>query len=281
MPWLFRLFLLLLMLPALQAQSLSPAAERVLALLNRERVQQGLQALRPQAQLQAAAQAHADYLALHQQTSHSQERDRELFLGERPADRARALGYAERRRGVVAEVFVVGHEEPEAAIQHLLSGPYHRHVLLSATAEEAGVGVNAQPGLVIALGSPGLGWREPVGPPILLWPGPDAHHVPPEACCEQPRPANLDRFGMPVSIQALPGERLSVQAFELEDEAGQRVDTVLLQGPADPHLRLAPHVAYLLPRQPLQALSRYRVRATFSTGWRQMQREWQFHTGER
>ena len=280
MPWLIRLFLLLLMLPALQAQPLSPAAERVLALLNRERVQHGLAALRPQAQLQAAAQAHADYLALHQQTSHSQERDRELFLGERPADRARALGYAERRRGVVAEVFVVGHDEPEAAIQHLLSGPYHRHVLFSATAEDVGVGVNAQPGLVIALGSPGLGWREPAGPPILLWPPPDAQHVPPEACCEQPRPANLDRFGMPVSIQALPGERLSVHAFELEDEAGQRVDTVLLHASSDPHLRLAHHVAYLLPRQPLQALSRYRVRATFSTGWRQMQREWEFRTGE-
>jgi uncharacterized protein YkwD len=246
----------------------------VLAALNTERQRHGLGPLRMQAQLQQAAQAHADYLALHRRVSHLQEPGTAGFSGQRPLARAQAAGYA-GKGNEVAELFVIGLTDAQAALDQLLSGPYHRHFLLWAAASEVGIGLSAQPGLVIAMGSaaPASG-----GADWVLWPPPGARDVPPAACCERPRPAGLDEFGTPVSVQARPGERLAVHHFHLRDADGRVVSTQLLHAATDEHLRSVPHIAYLLPLQPLQAGQRYGVELDVEAGGRRLQRQWSFET---
>ncbi|MBN8504266.1 MAG: CAP domain-containing protein [Burkholderiales bacterium] len=247
----------------------------VLEALNTERQRHRLAPLRLHAQLQEAAQAHADYLAQHGEASHGQRAGLAGFTGARPLQRARAAGY-EAAANEVAELFVVGLSDVPAALEQLLSGPYHRHFLLWAAASEVGVGLSEQPGLVLSLGAPRAGAM--ASPEWVLWPTPDARDVPPLACCERPRPAGLDEFGTPVSVQAPLGVRLSVQQFQLLDAEGRAVPTRLLQADSDPHLASAVHVAYLLPLQALQGKHRYRVELRAQAGSRSLQRQWHFET---
>lgn len=248
----------------------------VLEALNTERQRHGLGPLRRQAQLQEAAQAHADYLARHGQASHGQSAGQAGYTGSRPLQRARAAGYLAAAANEVAELFVVGLSDVPAALEQLLSGPYHRHHLLWAEASEVGIGLSGQPGLVLSLGAPRGGATAP--PDWLLWPLPDSRDVPPLACCERPRPAGLDEFGTPVSVQVPPGLRLTVQRFRLLDAEGRAVPTRLLDADSDPHLAGAVHVAYLLPLQALQAAHRYRVELRAQAGAQSLQRDWHFET---
>jgi uncharacterized protein YkwD len=284
------LFFVLALLPWLAAAETAPAfplhplsaqtwtsaenREHLLALINTERAFHGLQALREQTQLREAAQAHADYLAAHRQASHEQRPGQAGFSGQRPYQRAAAAGFPVQRREQISELYVVGLHGAEAAIAQLLSGPYHRHALLAPRAAEIGIGLSAQPGLVISLANS----EQVPAPPWLLWPRPGQQQVAPSACCERPRPAGLEEFGTPVSVQALSGERLRIERFELLAADGSLVATELLQAATDRHLQSAPQVAYLLPRQALLPGQRYRVRLLASAGSERIERDWFFDT---
>jgi|GEM_PF-6166712 len=257
-----------------QAWTSGENRSRLLQLLNAERRRHGLDELREQAQLREAAQAHADYLAAHRRAGHEQLRSDQGFTGQRPWQRAEAAGFALRSRDQISELYVIGLHEAEVALAQLLSGPYHRHALLAPQAAEVGIGLSPQPGLVISLAS---GRAVPPRSPWLVWPTPD-QRVAAAACCERPRPAGLEDFGTPVSVQSLSGERLRVQQFELLDAQDRPVGTQLLQADTDRHLQAAPHVAYLLPLQPLERGQRYRVRLQAQAGHERIQREWFFHT---
>lgn len=273
------LFLLLLTLGARAEiaplyEAVPPApAEAVRTVLNGERARHGLQTLRVEPALRSAAQAHADYLARHNLASHLEQIGQPGFSGVYPWERARQHGYGSR--SVLAEVYVVGLPDPAEALLQLLSGPYHRHVLLAGGAQDVGIGVSAQPGLVINLGGAP---RSQAGPDWVLWPRPDQKGVPAQACCERPRPADLDEFGMPVSLQCRAGESLALKRFVLLDPEGQTVDAALLHADQDRHLAQAPHVAYLVPRQALRAASRYRVQVDAECAGSSLQREWNFET---
>ena len=138
--------------PEAQATWLQSAAA-TRAALNRERQRHGLAELAANDKLDRAAQAHADHLARHRRATHQQLPEEAGFVGSMPWDRTRAQGYGLGQTGVVAEAFVVGIADVDAALMQLLSGPYHRHILLSARAAEVGVGLSAQPGLVLEFGS--------------------------------------------------------------------------------------------------------------------------------
>ena len=251
--------------------------DSVLAALNTERQRLGLGLLRSEPRLQEAAQAHADYLARHGHVGHGQQVGLDGFSGRRPLDRALAAGYPAPRGNEVAELFVIGLSDAQAALDQLLSGPYHRHFLLWAEATEVGIGLSAQPGLVLSLGKVAPATAV-AAPEWLLWPPPARREVPPLACCERPRPAGLDEFGAPVSLQARPGERLAIRHFHLRDATGALVDARLLHAGSDEHLRSAPHVAYLLPLKPLLPGHRYRVEVDAQAGERRLQRQWHFDT---
>jgi len=253
------------------------SGDEVLTALNHERQRLGLAALARQPQLDRAAQAHADHLARHRRATHQQQREEAGFLGSMPWDRTRAHGYGIGQTGVVSEAFLVGIADVDRALMQLLSGPYHRHILLSAKASEVGIGLSAQPGLVMEFGS-----ARPSGqaaPSWVLWPSPAQEGVPALACCERPRPGGLDRFGMPVSVHAPPGRVLKVQRFELREEpSGRPVETLLLQADNDPYLKLHRNLAYIVPRLPLLAGARYRVHFEGEAGPERLTRSWTFDT---
>ena len=257
-----------------QAWTSTESRLRLLQLLNEERQRHGLGVLREQAQLREAAQGHADYLAAHDLAGHEQRRDAKGYTGQRPWQRAEAAGFPLRGRDQISELYVVGLHEAEAALAQLLSGPYHRHALLAPAAAEIGIGLSRQPGLVISLAS---GPSAAPASPWLLWPRPE-QQVAAAACCERPRPAGLEEFGTPISVQSLSGAALRVKRFELLDEQDRLVATALLHAGSDRHLESAPHVAYLLPLQPLQPGQRYRVRLRAQAGGEQLDREWFFST---
>lgn len=267
------LFLLLLALGAHAEIAPPTRADAVLTLLNAERARHGLAALKVDPALRSAAQAHADYLARHAQASHLEQPSQPGFSGVQPWERARQHGYGSG--SVLAEVYVVGLPEPADALLQLLSGPYHRHVLLAEKAQDVGIGLTNQPGLVINLGGAP---RTLGGPDWILWPSPDQTGVPARACCERPRPAGLDEFGMPVSLQCRAGETLNLRRFELRAPDGSLVDAVLLQAGNDAALRQAAHVAYRVPRQALRAATRYTVQAEAECAGARLQREWSFET---
>lgn len=262
--------------PEAQAAWLQSAAA-TRAALNRERQRHGLAELAANDKLDRAAQAHANHLAHHRRATHQQLPEEAGFVGSMPWDRTRAQGYGLGQTGVVAEAFVVGIADVDAALMQLLSGPYHRHILLSARAAEVGVGLSAQPGLVLEFGS-----AKPTvqaAPAWVLWPSPEQERVPPLACCERPRPGGLDRFGMPVSVHAAPGRVLKVQRFELHEEpSGRPIETLLLQADNDPHLKLHRNLAYIVPRLPLLAGARYRVHFVGEAGAERLERSWTFDT---
>lgn len=262
--------------PELRAAWLQ-SAPLVLERLNRERVRLGLAELGRHEQLDRAAQAHADHLARHRRATHAQQREEAGFLGSMPWDRARAHGYGLGQVGVVAEAFVVGIADVDTALMQLLSGPYHRHILLSARAVEVGIGLSAQPGLVMEFGAARAAPQ--AAPDWLLWPSPGQEDVPALACCERPRPAGLDRFGMPVSVHVPPGRVLKVQRFELfEEPSGRAVEALLLHAESDPLLKLHRNLAYLVPRLPLLPGGRYRAEFEGEAGGLKLARSWQFDT---
>lgn len=264
-----------LSIPTAQAWRAAENRAQLLALINAERAAHGLQPVREQAQLREAAQAHADYLALHGLASHEQRPGLPGFTGQRPHQRASAAGYPVPRRDRVSELYVVGLHQAEAAIAQLLAGPYHRHALLAPEASEIGIGLSAQPGLVISLG---LAAASADTPRWLLWPRPGQQQVAAAACCERPRPAGLDEFGTPVSVQALRGAPLRIDRFELRDADGRLVPTQLLHAATDPHLQSAPQVAYLLPLQALRGGHRYQVRLQAQADGEPIVRDWFFDT---
>jgi len=264
------------MLPEVR-QAWLAAAPQVLESLNRERSRLGLGELARQPQLDKAAQAHAEHLARHRRATHAQQREEAGFLGSMPWDRARAHGYGLGQAGVVAEAFVVGISNVDAALMQLLSGPYHRHILLSARAADLGIGLSDQPGLVMEFGAARAAPQ--TAPDWLLWPSPAQEDVPAQACCERPRPAGLDRFGMPVSVYAPPGRVLKVLRFELfEEPSGRPVEALLLNAENDPWLKLHRNLAYLVPRLPLLPGGRYRVEFEGEAGALKLQRSWSFDT---
>lgn len=261
--------------PSAQAWRSADNRAQLLGLINAERAAHGLQPVREQAQLREAAQTHADYLARHGLASHEQRPGQAGFSGQRPHQRASAAGYPLPRRDRVSELYVVGLHQAEAAIAQLLAGPYHRHALLAPEAVEIGIGLSAQPGLVITLG---LAETAATTPNWLLWPRPDQQQVAAAACCERPRPAGLEEFGTPISVQALRSAALRVDRFELLGADGRPVPTQLLHAATDPHLQSAPQVAYLLPLQPLRPGHRYQVRLQASAGDEAISRDWFFDT---
>lgn len=265
-------------LAASQARAWTAEATRaaLLQALNAERARHALPPLQRERLLERAAQQHADYLALHQRASHEQQAGLAGFSGVRPFERVRAAGFPLPLPQQLAEVYVVGQNDVAEVLAQLLGGPYHRHALLRADARWLGVGLSAQPGVVLGLVS--QAGAPDSAPAWLLSPRPGEQGVRPLVCCERPRPAGLDVFGQPISVQGPEGERLQVQQFRLLDAEGQAVPTQLLQADTDAHLRRAPHVAYLLPLQPLRAAQRYTVQLQASSAGQTLNQQWQFDT---
>lgn len=108
-------------------------------LLNAERSRCGFGLLAQNAQLDAAAAAHAAYISATGSFSHAESPGPATFTGAAPADRVTAKGYP-AQQGSIGEVMAGG--SGEAVIRGLLSAPYH---LLVLTFGSRDIGMGAAP----------------------------------------------------------------------------------------------------------------------------------------
>lgn len=104
---------------------------RVLELTNEFRAQNGLAPLKLNAELNAAADAHSQDMALQDYFSHTGKN------GSQPWDRAKIVGYEARSMG---ENIAAGYQTPETVVQGWINSPGHRANMLNANYTELGVG---------------------------------------------------------------------------------------------------------------------------------------------
>lgn len=109
----------------------SQMAEQVLALTNAYRQQSGLPPLRLNANLNVAAQSHAEDMAFNDFFGHVSSNGMTVF------DRIRQTGYD---YALAAENIAVGYATPNATVQGWINSPGHRANLLYPDLQEVGIG---------------------------------------------------------------------------------------------------------------------------------------------
>src|SRR5436305_9351566 len=122
-------------IPATRAAR-SPLREAVVCLIDQARARFGLGPLRPRAELDHAAQDHSDEMVTHDRFAHD-------GPGESgPGTRLDRAGYQWSARG---EAIATGYRTPAQTVRAWLRSTDHCRILLSATYEDIGVGVNPRP----------------------------------------------------------------------------------------------------------------------------------------
>jgi len=113
-----------------------------LNLLNEIREAMGMNTLVHNDQLEAAAQAHADYIVRNNIASHDEIPGLPGFTGKTPADRAMHAGYLSTQ---VIENLSAHNADAKTSIDGLFSAIYHRFGFLDTGIDEVGVGVTQNP----------------------------------------------------------------------------------------------------------------------------------------
>lgn len=106
--------------------------------LNSIRASMNMQNLSENSQLQGAAQAHADYLVLNDESSHDEIEGHKNFTGLRPLERAFYAGYISSQ---VSENLSTKNYSAKSSVDGLFSAIYHRFGFLSPSIDEMGIGV--------------------------------------------------------------------------------------------------------------------------------------------
>jgi len=108
------------------------------AILNSIREEMHMQRLSSNIHLEAAAQAHADYLVHNNESSHDEVAGHQNFTGVKPLDRTLNAGY---NASYVSENLSTKNSDAKSSVNGLFSAIYHRFGFLSPSIDELGVGV--------------------------------------------------------------------------------------------------------------------------------------------
>jgi len=269
-------------LPTLPAPQ--PKQGAVLNAVNRVRQDAGLPALRPDARLFAAAQAHAEYLRRNNAGGHLQVPGRPGFLGRQPSDRARAFGYS----GGSYEDVSQGEPDPVRAGQGVFDAPYHREPFLQLGDFEVGAGADGDRITVLfgmGRGSgivrfPGAGQKNVP----LSWdgnetPDPLRHHRGPDG--RRPR----GPFGYPITLFVYDrgltpdAPKVRIRSALLATADGRVVPAYVNTAANDE--ALSGGSVLLIPHAPLKPSTDYRVIAELDRGRTTETLSWWFRTAGR
>lgn len=228
-------------------------------------------------------------------TAHYQTPGTAGFTGTTPSARAQTAGY--RSDYFVSEVSgslygVLPSYEPDVprCVTRLLATVFHRAGLLNPQVENIGVGVSDQVtdanGFRLRVCVYNTGMRTTASPLPLTWsgiyPGNGQTAVAATMEGEAPDPApSIAVKGFPISFQGRPGSTISVESFQLADDAGAVVPTVQVTNRESPLLQASE--VYLIPVGALKANTRYTARfkgsAADASGRVPFDRTWSFTTG--
>lgn len=264
----------------------------ILERVNDYRKAAGLEPVRLCAELEAAAQSHADYLRANGfENGHNEKRGAPGFTGEDAASRAAHFGY---KWDGVHEVIS---QSPSAArvVDGFVGTLYHRLPLLDPDARELGVGSAERAGAgqwkttctVLDVGVFRKFWREdpfkkkPPDRPAALYPFPRQTDVPREFIRETPSPLprGEESAGFPITL-LVPASfvKIKVARASLADDRGRPVPFYLLTPSNDPNKFLSNAVA-LVPKEPLAPATTYRVSVSYKLNdGPQVDAAWSFTT---
>ncbi len=229
------------------ASSVWAADEKTAALaeINQTRVLVGLPPVSLNANLDQAAQSHANYLQANLDgISHDETPGLPFFTGASPSERVTAADYTWR---TVSEVISGGITSGQQAVQHLVKAIYHRLGILAPAVAEVGIGLGTASGklsnVVIDFAAttsnavtPPSGWLGTY--PVQGQTGVDPAF---NSDDESPDPVpHQNRVGYPVSLHGGATDKLSVTRFGLKPVGGAPLNVkVLTDVPA--------HVAAIVP----------------------------------
>ncbi|MDX3907353.1 MAG: CAP domain-containing protein [Pigmentiphaga sp.] len=268
--------------------------------LNEARLAAGVSAVEQNAQLDAAAQAHATYQVRNYVTGHGEDPDKPWFTGQDPLSRALVQGYTD-----TPVVEIISYDPPGVeAIESFLSSVYHLHGLLDPRANQIGIGVDrtTTPGPLsstsITLGTTANGLL--ATGPLWHWPTGDQQDVNPRfaPARESPNPAPdleiagtpimlcgaLDNYAMlKISKAALQeeGSATTVPIRLLVSSALQAQDGVEADVVEDANLTPASiyqGCVFLLPTIPLEFGKTYEVQISATQAGEPVNATWQFRT---
>ncbi|MDD5029979.1 MAG: CAP domain-containing protein [Rhodoferax sp.] len=281
--------LLLLILGASWSALAADQKAAALAEVNQTRQSVGLPAVTRNAQLDQAAQAHADYL---QTNSNGISHDEAQFLpnstdpapgftGVGPGNRLTAAGYTYSRMN---EVISGGVTMGQQAVQGLVQAIYHRFGILATAVAEVGIGQGNATGkyanFVMDFGATfGNAVTMPTGwlgtYPVNGQTGVVRSF---DSDTESPDPvATQNRVGYPVSIHADDNDTLTVGSFTLTPAAGgMPLPAKLLSFPADAHV--PPSAAAIVPLTVLDYGTQYRADFSGTRNGQAVSQSWTFTT---
>ncbi|HVL40135.1 MAG TPA: CAP domain-containing protein [Fimbriimonadaceae bacterium] len=263
------------------ARKLPPPSEsqlRTLRAVNGVRSAMGLPGFIPDDRLNAASQAHSEYLHANNATGHYQKPGTPKFFGAAPGDRLEAYGFIQDSW----EGVDYGSKSPEEAVGNLLDAPYHRIPFLQPGAPLIGSGYD---GGRLALS---FGTTDEVA--TIMYPYEGQRDVPVAwEANERPHPLRLHLkerpvVGYPIVLAHFneDAQRIHIEAAELKDRTTGKSVPIYLNTPAnDDYLRCA---TILMARRPLQPDTLYEVRVVgyeiLETGRKgaSISRTWRFTT---
>lgn len=275
--------------------TLDPYQTNALAATNEIRRSLNLPPFRPDASLSAAARAHSEYVTRNRRAGHFQQENLPGFVGNNPADRVAAFGYA---GGEIAENVGVGSQTVSSAVSGLFDAPYHRLPFLHPGAALLGVGYSAGEGrssppcLTMAFGMP-----DAYGEATVVYPREGQTNVPTSwDGNENPNPlrfyasARRGRVGYVISFSYF-AERDANRPRDGFDEKKSIIvrDATLVRDADDAPVSAyvntpasdeeLDNTALLIPRAPLAPGTVYRVtvQATSADG-KDISRTWRFTT---
>lgn len=226
----------------------------------------GLGLLAQHASLDQAAQAHANYLAQHNQIGHIESSSLAGWTGDTPPDRVQAAGYGSN---TTYEVVAAANMTGAGFVDNLASTPYHRAAMLVYRPVHAGVGYARYStlsgyNLTIDLSHNATNFQGAPNTQAAIWPVDGSTEIlltmGPETPNPIPENGNV-RAGYPVSVQVHESKVLTVDSFTITGPGGAPVDVKVLDYATDPNL-VALNMRFFaaaLPRAQLAAGTTYSV----------------------
>jgi hypothetical protein len=270
-------------------------------LLNAERGRCGFGLVAQNAQLDAAAQAHADWQILNSQLSHTEVAGTPGFTGVTPSDRVSAAGYVPGGVGEeISSLFYSGSIAGTGVfgVRALLALPYHQLGMLAGYRDVGialrgsdlfGSTANRRPRTVqqFNLGfTPSAGRQEPASDQVLTYPCEGTTGVFYEITDETPNPVpgrNLraSPLGPGVVVAVRSGQTLTISSATMTTLPGRKA--VALRAPltkgSDPNAVLASHQAVLIPDASLMPNTTYTVSVAGTNDGAPFEKAFTFATG--
>lgn len=255
--------------------------------INYRRAQLGLSVLSRNAQVDAAALGHSNYLRLNNTVSHEQTAGAPGFTGVNLTNRLSAAGYALTGGYAIGEVISATSETSGFyQAEELITAIYHRFVMFEPVFKEIGTGATTVAGgytyftadltAINGLGA-GVGAGRLVNYPVNNQTGVPVNFF---SDTESPDPVpNQNVVGYPISVHADSGRGgagVVVRSFTVTPRGGSALNTLLLSSATDS--RTTSSAAAIIPLTPLRRGTVYDVSFEGTVGGVEAPRTWSFTT---